>query len=305
MDNLPFFSIVIPTYNRRHLLPKTLDTVFDQTFKDFELIVIDNGSTDNTQELICSRYAHKRLRYFRYEINRERSWARNIGFSKSLGLYSTLLDSDDFLYPTALKDAYTYALENPDTKIFHNLYELVDEQFKTIYRYYFPSLRNQHKAIASGNFLSCIGVYLHRNIYKCYTFDTDPLMIGSEDYELWLRILSEYKLGRISKVNSGIRHHNERSVNKSAYISLDYQSRKILNLITSVPDLQNCYHDHMMRLKASFYMMRANTCIINRHILRSCCLLSQAVKCEPTVLTTVRPYQTFYNILKAQFRFML
>jgi len=283
----------------------TLDTVFAQTFTDYEVIVIDNGSTDNTHDLIFSSFSHPNLRYFRYEKNQERSWARNTGFSKALGSFATLLDSDDFIYPSALEDAHQYFLHNPETKVFHNLYELVDDDFNTIYRYHFPSLRNQHKAIATGNFLSCIGVYLHRDVYQHYRFDADPLMIGSEDYDLWLRILAEHKIGRIPKINSGIRHHSERSVNQSAYTMLGYQSRKLLRKISSSTNLQTCYLKYKRRIRSSFLLMTANTSITKNHILTPWQLLIQAIILCPALLITPRPYQTFYHIIKSQTRFML
>jgi glycosyltransferase involved in cell wall biosynthesis len=298
MNRTPFFSIIIPTYNRRSLLPQTLESVFSQTFRNYEVVVIDNGSNDNTEELISNRYKSTRLKYFRYEQNLERAWARNTGMSKCSGIYATFLDSDDFIYPTALEDAYSYYLNNSDIKIFHNRYELVDDEFATIYRYHFPSLRNQHKALASGNFLSCIGIFMHREIYQKYSFDIDPLMTGSEDFELWLRILSEYKLGRIDRVNSGIRHHQGRSVNHSAYDSLEYQSRKIIRMINTNPTVKRCYEKYVRRLEASFLLMRSIAVKQKGHNLKAWRLLLQAVACEPSVIFTMRPYRTAYNLAK-------
>ena len=81
----PFFSIIIPTYNRAHLISKAIESVIAQTFENWELIIVDDGSTDETKDLILS-YQNKvaRIRYI-YQQNAERSAARNNGIDKSKG----------------------------------------------------------------------------------------------------------------------------------------------------------------------------------------------------------------------------
>lgn len=300
MTKSPFFSVIIPTFNRCDLLPQTLDTILCQSFEDYEIIVVDNGSTDQTHQLFSSTYFLPQIKYYRSEQNHERAWARNFGMTKCSGVYATFLDSDDFLYPTALEDAYSFFLSNRKIHIFHNLYELVNDNLDTVYRYRFPSLRNQHKALASGNFLSCIGVYIHRQIYRKYRFTTDPRMTGSEDYDFWLRILSTNKLGRINKVNSGIRQHHGRSVNNSVYDLLGYQCSQITITIQSDEVLASCYSSFIPRLEASFFLMRAIATNQKICFWVPLQLLCRALVREPSILLTVRPYQVLYNILKHQ-----
>jgi GT2 family glycosyltransferase len=98
-----FFSVVIPTYNRAALLPKTLATVFAQEFADFEIIVVDDGSTDGSQKVLES-YGD-RLRFFQQENNGPGA-ARNLGVAHSTGEYIAFLDSDDCWFPWTLS---TYA----------------------------------------------------------------------------------------------------------------------------------------------------------------------------------------------------
>jgi glycosyltransferase involved in cell wall biosynthesis len=92
-----FFSIIIPTYNRAHMILQTLETAFAQTYPYFEVILVDDGSTDNTENIIKS-INHKNFVYLK-KPNEERAVARNTGFNIAKGEYLTLLDSDDFLYP--------------------------------------------------------------------------------------------------------------------------------------------------------------------------------------------------------------
>src|SRR5436853_837478 len=174
MSQSPFFSIIIPTYNRAALIEATLQSVLEQTYPHYEIIVVDNCSTDNTEELLQPFIRAQQIQFIKHEENYERARSRNTGMSAARGDFVTFLDSDDFMYRTNLADAAEYALAHPECKCFHNLFELVDAERNVIYRYKFPSLKNQTKAITRGNFMSCIGDFIHREIYTQYRFDTRP-----------------------------------------------------------------------------------------------------------------------------------
>jgi glycosyltransferase involved in cell wall biosynthesis len=102
MDNHanPFFSIVIPTYNRANFIADTLRSVLAQTFAALEILVVDDGSKDNTADVVA-RFSDARLRYLVKE-NGERGAARNYGFARAKGEYVLFLDSDDLFHPTHL-----------------------------------------------------------------------------------------------------------------------------------------------------------------------------------------------------------
>lgn len=96
----PFFSVIIPTYNRAHLISRAIESVLGQTFKDWELIVIDDGSTDDTQAKVLG-FQDQRLRYV-WQENAERSAARNHGIRLAKGKYVCFQDSDDWYRPNHL-----------------------------------------------------------------------------------------------------------------------------------------------------------------------------------------------------------
>jgi GT2 family glycosyltransferase len=96
---MPFFSIVIPTYNRSGLLRETLDTVFAQELTDYEVLVIDDGSTDDTQQVLAG-YG-ERVRALRQQ-NQGQGVARNLGIQHATGEYVVFLDSDDLWFPWTL-----------------------------------------------------------------------------------------------------------------------------------------------------------------------------------------------------------
>ena len=102
---MAFFSIIIPSYNRAHSIKKAIESILNQTFQDFEILVIDDASKDNTEEVVKS-IEDKRILYFKNEINQERCISRNIGIEKSCGEYICFLDSDDYHLPEHLQNIY-------------------------------------------------------------------------------------------------------------------------------------------------------------------------------------------------------
>lgn len=95
-------SIVMATYNRAALLPRAIDSILAQSWREWELIVVDDGSTDDTAAVMAERYADPRIRYHRLERNRGATYARNYGLDRVRGDYFLVWDSDDVLYPEAL-----------------------------------------------------------------------------------------------------------------------------------------------------------------------------------------------------------
>jgi glycosyltransferase involved in cell wall biosynthesis len=295
----PFFSIVIPTYNRADLIMETLDSVFSQTYSHYEVLVIDNCSTDNTEQLLAPLVQNNQLRYIRHDKNYERSKSRNTGMENAKGDFVTFLDSDDFMYPSCLQDAADFVRANPEIKFFQNLYELVDNNKKLIYSFKFPSLKNQYKALANGNFISCIGGFLSTEIYQQFRFAEDQRLIGSEDYDVWFKIMARYQMGRINKVNSGIREHISRSVNQGIYDSLGYQKKTVLANIQKDPVTFSKFKPYLKRLEASFNLQQAVVSNQLKNKKTAFGSLFNAVKIDPSIFISTRFAKIFINILKS------
>jgi glycosyltransferase involved in cell wall biosynthesis len=270
MNQEPFFSVVIPTYNRAGLILKTLSSVLAQTYAHYEIIVIDDCSTDNTAEILEPLIREGKIRYLRHDHNYERSQARNTGMEKATGEFLTFLDSDDLMYPANLADAAQYIKDNPQTKLFHNLYQLVDEDGKILCKYDFPSLDDPLRAITAGNFLSSIGVFTQREIYKSYRFDT--ALTSSEDWDFWLRIVPYYRPGRINKVNSGVVHHHGRSVVRLDLSELSRRFAYLIRKIKDDPQLNLVYAKYLNRLEAG-------TLLYTSTVANLMCEHGEALKC--------------------------
>ena len=110
MNGEPKVSIVIATYNRAHLLPATLESIFAQRFQEFELVVVDDGSTDDTREVL--QPFDSRLRYI-YQENRGPSSARNLGVQHARSSWISIQDSDDLCAPNHLETLYGFVEHHP------------------------------------------------------------------------------------------------------------------------------------------------------------------------------------------------
>jgi len=180
-----FFSVIIPTYNRRDFLKIAIESVLAQAFSDFELIIVDDGSTDTTPQLVKS-FNDKRIRYLQQD-NRGPSAARNSGIRNAKAEYICFLDSDDRYRNEKLEITYDFIRKNPDYKIFHTE-ELWYRDAK-----YLPQ-KKEHKKPEGSVFnqalkICCISLStacIHREVFKeAGYFDEDfPVC---EDYEFWLR----------------------------------------------------------------------------------------------------------------------
>lgn len=294
----PKFSIIIPTYNRSDLIMETLETVFAQSYRNYEVIVVDNCSTDNTAEILRPLSESGKIRYIIHDRNYERSKSRNTGMQNATGDFVTFLDSDDFIYPNFLQDAADFHKRNPEIKFFQSLYELVNNNKERIYSYKFPSLKNQYLALASGNFISCIAGFLHRELYQQFRFDENPAIIGTEDYEVWFKLLARYKMGRINKVNAGIREHPHRSVNQGAYDNLQVHRDLVVEKIKADPVTYAAFKPYLKRLDCSFLLQQVVVSNGLQNKKQSMYLLRKAIKTDPSIVFTLRFIKVLYNTIK-------
>jgi glycosyltransferase involved in cell wall biosynthesis len=202
------FSIIIPTYNRAGFVGKTISSLLSQTYHDFELIVVDDGSTDNTGELIAA-IKDPRIRYYK-KNNAERGAARNYGAALATGEWLNFFDSDDIAYDNHLQTASDFIKRAGRPEIFHLNYDIKDPEGRVIIRK--RNISNINRQITHGNLLSCNGVFNRKDIFDNYKFSEYRRLSGSEDYLLWLQLSFDYKIHSVDAVTSTIIDHENRSV---------------------------------------------------------------------------------------------
>jgi len=281
MEHEPFFSVIVPTHNRAGLVLKTLNSVLSQTYHDYEVVVVDDASTDDTEQVLAPLVKDQSIIYIKHERNYERAQSRNTGMRKARGAFVTFLDSDDLMYPTNLEDAANFIKANPTAKLFHNLYQLVDDRDRVLCRYDFPSLADPLYAITGGNFLASIGVFIHREIFQNYSFDTSPILTGSEDWDFWLRVVPDYRPGRINKVNSGVVQHGDRSTVHIELGALERRFQYLTDKISSDPKLSSVYAKYLKRLEAGSLLYTSTVANLTRRHSAALRLLRRAASLDP------------------------
>ncbi len=194
--NIPLVSVIIPTFNRATWLSGAINSVLDQTFKNYELLVIDDGSNDNTREIVASFEGH--VRYL-FQSNSGPSAARNTGIKETKAELLAFLDSDDRWLKNKLQVQVDLMMNNPNTKICYT-----DEIWIRHGKRVNP--KKIHQKYSGWIYKKCLplciispsSVMIHKEVFDKVGFFDESLFV-CEDYELWLRISRYYPITFINK----------------------------------------------------------------------------------------------------------
>tara|TARA_B100000886_G_scaffold340295_1_gene309019 strand:+ start:5955 stop:6776 length:822 start_codon:yes stop_codon:yes gene_type:complete len=216
MSNI-YFSVVIPSYNQKSFLEKAIDSVLSQTYKNFEIIVVDNNSNDSSQEYI-QRLRNKKIKLIRTENFGSIAKSRNIGIEKSEGNWISFLDSDDFWHPKKLEIVKEEIDKNNFEMISHDEYNVDrDDVIISKSNYGFKRKNTLKYLMSRGNLYSTSTITISRkflnenNLY----FDERLSLATTEDYDFWIRLtINKIKVTNINKNLGFYRiHHNSASQN--------------------------------------------------------------------------------------------
>lgn len=292
---MPTFSIIIPTYNRADLITKTIGSVVSQANPDFEIIVVDDGGTDETADVVAA-IKEPRLRYYRKE-NEERAAARNAGASVASGKYVTFLDSDDLFYADHLGVAAEMIEKYDSPEWFHLGYEFLDEDGggrRAID--HLPEVANE--LLTNGNFLSCRGVFVRRDVALEHPFNQDRSLSGTEDYELWLRLASRYPLYCDKRITSAIVQHDARSVINTNRDNLFTRINLLEKYLAEDAKFIEAYGGKFDEFKANNRIYIALHLVLARtHRLEALSLLARSIGLSANALRNRAFYGTIKRIL--------
>lgn len=206
---MPFFSIVIPLYNKENFITKTINTALNQTFKDFEIIVVNDGSTDDSANKV-EAINDKRITLYTIE-NQGVSHARNYGIRQANSDLICFLDADDFWYSNHLEQLNTLLKKHPDCGLYASAYQ--QKIGKTLLASVYKNIPKQENwtGIVDEYFNSSLvnsiawtsAVMIPKHIFDTIGFFDEKITLGAgEDTDLWMRIALKHPVAFSNKVTA-------------------------------------------------------------------------------------------------------
>jgi len=273
---MPEISVIIPTYNRAHLISRSIQCVLNQSYQDFEIIVVDDCSIDNTEEVIREfQKKDERIRYIRHEKNKGPAAARNSGIKAAKGEYIAFQDSDDEWLPEKLyKHMMIFKkVEKKIGVVYSGFWKI--RNGKKLYipsPYVFQKEGNIHKELLKGNFIGMPASVVRKECFtKIGNFDIKIPYL--EDWELWIRISKYYEFKYIPEPLV-ISYYTSGGVNEKSIIV----GVNVLNFII------NKYHEdfnkHKKILSKHYFSIGLNLCL-NNDLRKGRNYIVKAVRIDP------------------------
>jgi glycosyltransferase involved in cell wall biosynthesis len=185
-------SVVIPVYNGEKTIQQTINSVLNQTFKDWELIIIDDGSQDSTVKII-REIEDSRIRIFSYD-NGGLALSRNRGIDHAEGEYITFLDADDLWTPDKLEAQFQALQENPEAMVAYSWTDYIDESSQFLHSGRHITINgNIYQHLLVNNFLENGSNPLIRKQALNQVGEFDTSLKAGEDWDMWLRLAAHYQ----------------------------------------------------------------------------------------------------------------
>lgn len=225
----PKITVVMPVYNGEKYLDMAINSILNQTFTDFELIMVDDSSTDNSVKIINS-YQDQRIKLIKNNVNLGIPKSRNKCLQESLGEYVAFLDCDDYAYPSRLAEQFEFMEKNPDFGMVGSWVELMDENSDftgEVWKMEEPEQKIPCRLLFH-NYFANSAVFVRRSalcdveINGQFFKEDYP---NAQDYDLWVRISKKFKVWNIQKVLIKYRVHSSGASVKAANLVEKLASR--------------------------------------------------------------------------------
>ncbi|MGZ8842134.1 MAG: glycosyltransferase [Pyrinomonadaceae bacterium] len=213
-EDSPLVSVITPIYNYARFIEQTIQSVLNQTLRSFEIIVVDDGSTDNTREIVA-RFGSQ-VRYV-WQHNSGQGAARNRGIKEARGKFIALLDADDYWMADKLEKQIKVFQNDPDLGLVYSLFYYFESESGAIVGYK-PIAECFRGHVLREMFQSCLigspTPLIRREVFDSVGLFREDLK-GVEDYEMWLRISAQFRIDFVSEVLAMYRVHQSGCADRS------------------------------------------------------------------------------------------
>lgn len=242
-SHLPLVSVIIPTYNSAQYLQETIESVLSQSWQNFEIIVVDDGSTDNTHEILRGIQSDK-IQYVRQGNSGGPSKPRNVGIHRARGKYVALFDSDDLMAKEKLEEAVGFLERYPDLGLLFANFEVCNERgegfpgtfldgltaFGEIQKrqvgekWFIIESTVAYQEMFRQNFIGTSGVVAPKAVFLAVG-GFDESIAGPEDRDMWLRISKQYPVGYLDIVGHRYRRRQSGIMGRGPSVLAPYSIR--------------------------------------------------------------------------------
>lgn len=228
----PLVTVLMPVYNGEKYLKEAIESILSQTFRDFEFLIIDDGSTDKSAEIIAS-FNDTRIRLERNEINLGLIKTLNKGLKMSKGKYIARMDCDDVSLPKRLSAQASFMENNHEVGVCGSWTKVIGLRKNFVNKY--PESHKEIQAYLLFNTpFAHPTVIIRKEIIEKYKLEYNENYKHAEDYELWSRIIKNTKVSNIKKVLFHYRMHPESISKKNYSIQIENSNKVRLDLLNQL-----------------------------------------------------------------------
>ena len=294
MSEYPLVSVVIPSYNRAQYIAETIDSVLGQTHRNVEVIIIDDGSTDTTDEVVKPYLSQ--VKYIRQE-NAERGASRNHGLRVAMGEYISFLDSDDVWLPTKLEHDLKIFNRMPNVGLVCSNAVQIDASGKQL-RLLTPraySGQVTDRLIENNFILMATHLVKAEAVRELDGFREERELSGSEDWELWVRLSTAVDFYHSNEVTAKIRTHDANTMGDAD--GMNRSMSYALDIMESSDYLSTFQRSRLGRARGVVSLVNAINYCSARNYRKAISELKKALVRYPAVCFDPRFGYTLYRIM--------
>lgn len=234
----PIVSIIVPCYKQAEYLPETLDSVMNQSYPNWECVIINDGSPDNTDE-IAKQYLVKdcRFKYISQE-NKGIATARNVGIANSHGEYILPLDADDLIASSYIEKALIHFVDFPETKLVYCKAETFGKK-----KIPMELVDYDYNNFIWGNCIFCSAIYKRSDFDGTLGYNSN-MMYGLEDWDFWLSLLTKEDV--VYRIEEVLFYYRVKEISRNTEQCSRYLQESLIQLCKNHPDIYEPFKDRLV-----------------------------------------------------------